>query len=245
MRTKILLLGYPQTLKKKLAKFQRRDFQKIISRARKQCSSKFWFEVKVGQIEAIDIDCWNLIFYDLHSELLSQLVDKYKPFPEALGGVFFMKSQQSWLEWKDNETYKKQGFIGFMGSQSTELLRSDSFRDALGVRIYPFAFVGLTEALQHLPGYKKEKEGTLEKYYAIPRKSVGNDNNQKFIYALHQPNSIYTQVTVNMWHIVDIFFSYLSTVDELKNKNSFSGCFSSFGGRIRFGIQRIKWLLNI
>ncbi len=154
------------------------------------------------------------MFYDFSTELLQKLdqqvqMQKY---------VFFMGSEYSWMEWRDNTDFKNSGLLGFMGSQAVKLLYSDSFGEALGYKVYPFAFLGLREVLQNMAMYIKDENNVNKKTEIFFDKKVLNENNRKPSYTLHDLNSLYTRVSVSIDEFAKIFLTYFETIERQIHK---------------------------
>ncbi|WP_299466332.1 hypothetical protein [uncultured Microscilla sp.] len=218
MANKVVLLEYPQANKNKLNKYQKANLKKIRKGILKQCSLKLKMEIQPLNLNSIDLNHWNLVFCDFHKEEFEKLSFKDTNF--ISGGVFFMKSNYTWLQWQSDDTYKQPWLAGFMGSQGVALLSSSSFRNSLGYKVYAYAFVGVKDVLQNTPGYVKGKWSMSESCETFfDEGTINTENKDELKYVLHDLDSIYTRVSVNMESFTKIFFAYLDALKVHRSKS--------------------------
>lgn len=201
-----MFMGYPEASKKKLNRYQKLEFKKIKKGFKRIHVPKIKAEFKAGKLEDIEQDKWTLLFYDFSTELLQEL--------DQQTYIFFMGSEYSWMDWQNNMNFKDSGLLGFMGAQSVKLLYSSSFAEALGYNIYPFAFLGLREVLQNMTMYVQEENSVNEKNEIFFDKRVLNKNGKTPSYTLHDLDSLYTRVSVNIAEFTKIFLTYFETIEN-------------------------------
>ncbi|WP_299466212.1 hypothetical protein [uncultured Microscilla sp.] len=140
MKRKINLIGYPQLTNNKLTDHQKKEFEKLKYRFRKQ-SKQNKIEMYASSIQGIKPNAWNLMFYEFSEEQLSdfkQIVEGSKP---NQANVFFLNSKFSFLHWLDNTEFEKLGFIGSMNTHATYLLISGDITH----KVFPIASENSTD----------------------------------------------------------------------------------------------------
>lgn len=206
MKRKINLISYPQFNNNKLANHQKKEFKKLKSRFRKQ-SRLNTFEMYASGIQGIKANAWNFVFYDFSEEQLLNFKQIVRDSEVNHYKVFFLNSEFDFLHWLDNIEFKRLGILGCMSIQSTYLLISGN----LTHKVFPFAFIGLTEILQKLPNL----QGCIQEINKDAIHCYKEAQEQKeLIYTVLDLDKVYSRVNLNLEYFVEFILLYMQTTEN-------------------------------
>ncbi|WP_299466329.1 hypothetical protein [uncultured Microscilla sp.] len=205
MKRKINLIGYPQFNNNKLSSHQKKEFKKLKSRFRKQ-SKQNKFELYASGIEGIQVNAWNFVFYDFSEEQLLDFKQMVRENKSDHHNIFFLNSEFNFLHWLDNIEFKHLGIAGCMSTQSTYLLISGS----LTHKIFPFAFIDLTQVLQKLPNLK----GCIQEANGDTIYCYKEGQTKELIYAVLDLDKVYSRVNLNLEYFIEFVLLYMQTTES-------------------------------